>query len=81
MPYTIDVEKIELAIFLKKLSKRKVAEKLKMSPSSLSRKLQGKSEFSVGESGCLCDLLELNPTEIFLNFSSQKSNEKIKKEK
>lgn len=61
----INFNEIHRAMWEHKYSMSKVAKELDISTSSLSRKLSGKTEFTVSEATKICSVLELNPNHIF----------------
>lgn len=61
----VDYDRIRTAMLLKKLSMGKLSKEIGISVSSLSRKLSGKTEFSVSEANKMCNALEINPVHVF----------------
>lgn len=61
----VNYSKIRQAMWDKHLSLSKLANKMNISTASLSRKLSGKTEFTVSEAECLCSVLELSPLNVF----------------
>ncbi len=65
MTYAVNFEKIRDTMLQKNISIRTLASAMEISPSSLSRKLNGVSEFTIGESQKLSAKLEVNPADVF----------------
>ncbi len=61
----INIQEIRIAMFRQGLTNKKLAEEMGVAPASIGRKLNGKSEFTISESYKLCDLLKLDPYQIF----------------
>lgn len=65
MANAINYDKILLAMYKMKMSRRSLAKTLGISPATVGRKLNGETDFTVSESQRLCEVLKLNPNEIF----------------
>lgn len=77
MSYNTNVQEIRLAMSKKGITNKKLAEELNIARSSICRKLNGTSEFTIGESQALCDFLELDPRYIFFNANIPNTQQKI----
>lgn len=62
----MDANKLKAIIVENGLNQGKVAEKMGISKNSLSRKMQGKGDFTLSEARSLCSILKIdNPERIF----------------
>ena len=80
MAIAMNYDKILLAMYKRRMSRRSLAKKLGISPATVSRKLNGKVDFTVSESQRICEILQLNPNEIFFAISVPNRQHKRKKE-
>ncbi len=61
----VSLEELRKRMYAKKISGKRLAERVGMANSSMSRKLNGKSEFTVSEAIRVCNALEMHPADIF----------------